>query len=209
MCKTKLTFHQKRKIKDLRDEVLSWAKTNGMNFAWRKNPTIYSVLIAEIFLQRTRAPQAEKQYVRFMRKYPTFTELKKAQTPDLVEFLQPLGLKKRLGILEHLISEVEEEYLGEVPVSYGKLKDLPGVGDYTASAILIFALNEPAGIVDTNTIKIFSELFNLKLDREKGKGSEFIKNCAEYYSSLGDPRDSNWALLDYAIKKGSVRTEQP
>ena len=77
-----------------------------------------------------------------------------------------------------------------------------GVGDYTANAIVIFALNKPAGLVDANTIKVFSDVFNLRMTREQGKNSKFIKQCAEYYSSLGNPRLSNWLLLDYVSAIG-------
>ncbi len=195
----KLTAAHKRKIRNLRTKILRWAKTNGGQFAWRKRPTAYSVLIAEFFLQRTKAPQAEEQYALFLRKYPTFAKLQKAKTADLAKFLIPLGLKKRVKLLKKLIYTIVKKYKSKIPVDYKELRSLPGVGDYTASAILIFAMDKPAGLVDANTIRVFSELFNIKITREEGKNSKFIKNCAEYYSSLGKPRISNWALLDYAI----------
>jgi A/G-specific adenine glycosylase len=194
-----LTTGQKRKIQKLRTKILKWAKTGGEKFAWRKRPTVYSVLMAEFFLQRTRAPQAETQYILFLSKYPTFAKLQKARASDLAKFLIPLGLKKRVKLLKKLIYTIAKRYKGRIPTDYKELKNLPGVGDYTASAILIFALDEPAGLVDANTIRVFSRLFNIKITREDGKKSKFIKSCAEYYSSLGKPRISNWALLDYAI----------
>lgn len=195
----KLTSAQKRKIRNLRTKILKWAKTNGGKFAWRKRPTAYSVLMAEFFLQRTKAPQAEEQYILFLRKYPTFVKLQEARTSDLSKFLIPLGLKKRIKLLKKLIYTIAKKHKSKIPTDYKELKSLPGVGDYTASAILIFALDKPAGLVDANTIRLFSELFGIKITREEGKNSKFIKSCAEYYSSFGKPRISNWALLDYAI----------
>jgi len=195
----KLTAEHKRKIRNLRIKILKWAKTNGKKFAWRKKPTVYSILMAEFFLQRTKAPQAEAQFILFLRRYPTFRKLQKARSRDFAKFLLPLGLKKRVNLFRKLIKTIMKKHKGIIPTEYEKLKDLPGVGDYTANAILIFALDKPAGLVDANTIRVFSELFNIKMTREAGKKSKFIKNCAEYYSALGKPRISNWALLDYAM----------
>lgn len=204
----KLGATDKMKIRKLRTKILGWGKTHRRKFSWRKKPTQYSVLIAEFFLQRTKAKQAEKQFKLFLHKYPTFNRLKRASTKDLKKFLIPLGLKKRVRLLKKLIEAISKKYNGKIPTEYDDLKKLPGIGDYTASAILVFAMNKPAGIVDANTIKIFSDLFNLKLSREDGKKSKFIKMCAEYYSSLSNPRVSNWFLLDYAANRRSVKIKK-
>lgn len=198
LAKTKLTASDKRRIKNLRRKVIKWGKNKQRIFFWRKKPTPYSILIAEFFLQRTKAIQAEKQFKIFMKKYPNFRKLQAARINDLKKILTPLGLRKKVPLLKRLITAISINHFGKVPRNYDVLKKLPGVGDYTASAIIIFALNKSAGLVDANTIKIFSNLFNLKITREEGKKSKFIKACTEYYSSLGRPRLSNWLLLDYA-----------
>lgn len=192
-----LTNTQKHKIEQFRNYLKVWKRGRKQTFPWRKNPTPYSILMAEFFLQRTRAPQAGVQYERFIRKYPTFGKLSKARAKDLKKYLIPLGLKKRVAMLKDLIKVVKKDFNGEVPADYKDLISLPGVGDYSASAVRIFALNEPAGIVDANTIRVFSRLFNKKITREEGKRSAFIKTCAEYFSSLGNPRLWNWVLLDF------------
>jgi len=196
--KTKLTAADKQKIRNLHRKVLIWGKDKQRVFFWRKRPTPYSILIAEFFLQRTKAPQAEKQFKTFMKKYSSFRKLEKARSRDLEKILLPLGLKKRTPMLKTLVKEISKRHSGRIPRDYLVLKKIYGIGDYTASAIIIFALNKQAGLVDTNTIKVFSGLFGLKMTREEGKNSKFIKACAEYYSSLGNPRLSNWLLLDYA-----------
>lgn len=196
--KEKLTAANKEKVRKLRKKVLAWGKRKQRVFYWRKRPTPYSILIAEFFLQRTKALQAEKQFKIFIHKYQSFHKLQMARAKELEKILLPLGLKKKAPMLRRLIKEISKKHNGKVPINYADLKKLPGIGDYTANAIIIFALNKPAGLVDANTIKIFSNLFNLKITREEGKNSKFIKKCAEYYSSLGNPRLSNWLLLDFA-----------
>jgi len=198
----------KRKIRGLRRKIFIWKKTHRREFAWRNKPTVYSVLLAEFFLQRTKANQADEQFKLFLRRYPTFRKLQKASIRDLGKFLTPLGLKKRIKLLKRLMNTISKKYKGRIPADYEKLKNLPGVGDYTASAVLIFALNKPAGLVDANTIRVFSDLLRFKITREEGKNSKFIKHCAEYYSSMGNPRISNWALLDYAMHKNGSRIKK-
>jgi len=200
-----LTGTEKDKIKKLRKQIIRWGYSHKIDFAWRKKPTPYSILMAEIFLQRTKAKQAEVQFKLFLKKYPSFQRLRSSKIRDLEKYLIPLGLKKRVKLLYGLIRSISKDYKERIPENYDSLIKLPGVGDYTANAIIIFALNKSAGLVDSNTIKIFSALFGLKITREEGKRSKFIKSCAEYYSSLGNPRISNWLLLDYAKNKASYR----
>jgi len=196
-----LTTSQKQKIEDFHKFILRWGKKNGRSFIWRGSPTPYKVLIAEIFLQRTNALQAEKQYIKFIKKYKNFHVLNNTRSADLNKFLFPLGLKKRMGTFKRMVSVINKKYNGRVPMDYSKLISLPGIGDYAASAVLLFAGKERRGLVDANTIRIFSKLFNKKICREDGKRSKFIRNCSDYFSSMGKkPREANWYLLDYGAK---------
>jgi len=155
-------------------------------------------LIAEFFLQRTRAPQAEKQFKIFIKRYPSFLKLKDVSVKELGKYFIPLGLKKRIKTFKKLARFVSERYNGRIPTEYNLLMKFPGVGDYTASAVEVFALNHKRPLIDANTIRIFSRLLGKKMSREEGKRSKLIKECATYFSSLGDnPRRSNWLLLDY------------
>lgn len=193
-----LTRSQKQKLIKLHVFLLKWGAKNRRSFVWRSKPSAYRILIAEFFLQRTKAAQAEKQYRLFIKKYPNFYSLRSVSTAELRRFFGPLGLRKRVAIFKKLVTNINKRCDGRLPRKYEKLISLPGIGDYTASAILLFTGKEKRGLVDANTIRIFSSLFGLKMTREDGKRSKFIKECAEYFSSLGkDPRMSNWLLLDY------------
>jgi A/G-specific adenine glycosylase len=158
--------------------------------------------MAELLLQRTRAQQAEKQFIIYMKKYPTFSKLQKAKKSGLSKIFRPLGLEKRVNTVTTLVKVINKNYNGDIPKKYEDLMKLPGVGDYIANAVMIFALNRPGWLVDVNIIKVFSDLFGLNISREEGKKSKFIKECSKYFTSLGNPRKSNWNLLDYAMKNG-------
>lgn len=193
-----LTRSQKQKLENLRRFLQKWGEKNRRNFVWRNRPTPYRVLIAEFFLQRTRADQAERQYKKFIYRYPSFRSLKSASPKELRSYLAPLGLHKRVKIFKKLVTIVNKRYDGKLPMEYTDLIGLPGVGDYTASATILFNGKEKKGLVDANTIRVFARIFGKKILREEGKRSKFIRECADYFSSLGrDPKVSNWLLLDY------------
>lgn len=194
-----LTVKQKNKIKNIFKLIETWSLNQKINFSWRHHPNGYKILVAEFFLQRTRASSADKAFKIFIKKYPYFKNIIDIKKEDLDKFFNTLGLKKRSQIFIKTIKIIKNKYNCKIPSDYKTLKLLPGVGDYIASAVLIFGFNKSEGLVDVNTIKFFSNIFNLKLSREQGKKSKFIKNCAQFYSSLGDPRRINWHLLDYIM----------
>lgn len=194
----KLSQSQKQKIKSFRGFLLRWGRNNSRSFSWRRTTNPYRVLISEVLLQRTNAKQAARQYSLFVKKYPNLASLKSVSTKEIKWFFAPLGLHKRTNVFMRMIKVINEKYGGKLPREYSLLVKLPGVGDYGANAILLFAFGERRGLVDANTIRIFANLFGKKISREEGKRSPFIKACAEYFSFLGrDPRKSNWLLLDY------------
>jgi len=197
-----LSAIEKKKIRNFRKYLLMRKRKYWRDFPWRKNPTLYNVLISEFFLQRTKAAQVEKQYRLFIKRYPNFASLKNVSPRELKKYFGPLGLKKRINIFKKLVKIINREFHGKIPSEYEKLIKLPGIGDYTASAIEIFSLNRKRALVDTNTIRIFSHLLDRKMSREEGKRSKFIKECTLYFSSLGrNSRKLYWLLLDYGARQ--------
>lgn len=193
-----LTIKQKQKIREFRRYLLRWGKRNRRSFPWRKKSRLYEVLVAEFFLQRTNAEQVARQYDFFVWKYKNFAAVNRAKRRDLERILLPLGLRKRTLLLKKLASVITKEYGGRMPTEYEQLVLLPGIGDYTANALLLFVLGQRRPLVDANTIRVFSNLLNKRISREEGERSKLIRECAKYFSSLGrNPRTANWTLLDY------------
>jgi A/G-specific adenine glycosylase len=198
-----LSTTNKKKIRDFRRRLFIWGRRHGRDFPWRRKSTPYNILIAEFFLQRTKAPQAEKQFRLFIKRYPNFFALKNVSSRRIKKYFEPLGLRKRIPIFKKLVNIINKKFGGKIPSRYNSLIKLPGIGDYTASAIEVFALNRRKPLIDANTIKIFSYLLGKKMTREEGKRSKLIRECATYFSSLGrNCRKANWLLLDY----GTIRT---
>jgi A/G-specific adenine glycosylase len=164
---TTVTIELPQKVVNL---LLEWHKKHRRKFPWRENRTPYRVLLAEILLQRTPAERVIRAYEELLKLYPDPASLARADVKDLQRQLKSLGLEKRVRWLIEAAREITELHGGEVPTSYDKLVKIAGVGDYTASAVLVFGYGKPVPMVDANIARVVSRVHGLKLeDRESIK----------------------------------------
>jgi A/G-specific adenine glycosylase len=142
--------------------LLEWHKKHGRKFPWRENRTPYRVLLTEILLQRTPAERVVRAYEKLLKLYPDPASLARADIRDIRKQLKNLGLEKRVRWLIEAAREIMGLHGGEVPMSYEKLVKLTGVGDYTASAVLVFGYGSPVPMVDANIARVVSRIYGLK-----------------------------------------------
>jgi len=184
---------------DIGAALLSWYEKNGRSFAWRKNPESYSVLIAEILLKKTNAGVVDRFLPLFLERYPDIYALHREAISSLQETLSPLGLSgQRATQLKNLAKVLVESYEGKMPCNREELLNLPGVGDYTAGAILCFACNKPEPIVDTNVARVITRVYGLRPSRYEARRSPEVWEKAKELV-YGHPEQAariNWALLD-------------
>lgn len=133
------------------DILLNWFKKNGKDFPWRQNKTPYRVWISEIMLQQTTAPAVVSYFNRWMERYPDITQLAKADETEILRLWEGLGYYSRarniLKTARVLCSQSEHNSL---PANKKELLKLPGIGDYTSSAILSIAFGQPEPALDAN-----------------------------------------------------------
>ncbi len=185
------------KIAEMREELLSWSTENGRKYPWRQTRNPYHILIAEILLHRTRADQVHPVYLRFLERFPDILSLIRAEPEQVREIMAPLGLRWRTDLLLKMVREIGEQYDGGIPLERAQLMDLPGVGDYIASALLTFSDSSPEPIMDTNTVRVIGRVFGLKLNdsaRRKKQFREFMKQII----MEGKPREISFAMIDLA-----------
>lgn len=170
-------------------EITNWEKTNGRKFSWRENRTPYRILIAEVLLKRTTSTAAIRLYEDFLKFYPDIRSLYKASLSELESTIRPIGLyKQRSKHLKQLATYVEEDLNGLLPSDYQSLTKIPGIGEYTASAIVCFSYGKRKSIVDSNVERILSRVFSVR-----GKD---IKTLAEILVDKYEPDVYNYGLLD-------------
>ncbi|MBM7854313.1 A/G-specific adenine glycosylase [Desulfohalotomaculum tongense] len=183
-------------ISTFRTEIISWFRNNGRPFPWRNTRNPYRVLISEILLQRTRAVQVVPVYLNLISSYPDIFSLSVADENDLSLLITPLGLRKRTRYLIDLAEEIVRRFDGVIPSDKNELISLPGIGTYTAHAVLSFAFNLPYPVVDSTVIRVFRRFLNLSYPGHKPNRK--IMEIAEILMDNSDSRLYNYGLLDFA-----------
>ena len=153
-----------------------------------------SDLVAELLLKRTTARAVARSYEQFLTKYPTIASLHTATVGDLASMLAPLGLSSQraraiVSMMNHLVQRED----GKLPDSLEGLVRLPGLGDYSARAILSFGWNKPAAVVDANVVRILSRVF--QRSRSLRSSPKVVQAAADALLPR-EHREFNFAMLD-------------
>lgn len=172
--------------------LLDWYKECGRTLPWRKTTDPYAIWISEIMLQQTQVPRVEKDfYNQFLQKFPTLQDLAKANWEEVYPVWKGLGYYARGKNVLKSAKRIVKDFNGALPHNKAQLESLPGIGEYTASAILAFAWDEQLPAIDTNISKIISILWP----------NENIETVAqELISYTNGGRDWNNAMMDLATK---------
>lgn len=184
-------------VTNMRRKLLYWFRSNGRRFPWRETTDPWKILIAEMMLRRTRADQVEGVYRKFVKSYKTPNSFLRGSPKKIMVILNPLGLNWRQQNFFDLARALVNDYDSEIPETRDKLKQLPGVGDYVAGAVLSIGYGKKEWIVDSNVVRIFKRYFGLKTTKE-GRRDKPVIDLAKAYANTTKPKEANLALLDLA-----------
>lgn len=134
----------------LQHDLLSWWRAEGRDLPWRATRDPWAVLVSELMLQQTQVPRVVERWVRFLDRFPTVAACAAAPLASVVEEWAGLGYNRRAVHLHRTARRCVEVHGGALPTSLDELLALPGVGPYTARAVLVFAHERDIGLVDTN-----------------------------------------------------------
>ena len=170
---TQTDQHRIEETEKLVRPLLSWYSENARSLPWREAPSPYHTWISEIMLQQTRIEAVMEYYVRFLERLPSVSELAAVPEDELLKLWEGLGYYSRARNLKKAAIRIEEEYAGELPADMKALKDLPGIGSYTAGAIASIAYGLPEPAVDGNVLRVLmrymdrdDDVMNARLRRE-------------------------------------------
>ena len=127
-------------------------------------------MVSEILLQQTQVPRVADVYEEFLAEFPTIDRVASAPLKDVKRITDPLGYKIRGKWIKQIADEVVTYRAGQMPATTEELRELPGVGRYTAGAIMTFAHETPTPILDTNVARVLSRWFGGTLPRRDGNG---------------------------------------
>jgi len=176
-----------------------WAhyRKYGRSLPWRKTHDPYRILVSEIMLQQTQVDRVIDYYKRFLRAFPNASRLANASRPEALGLWSGLGYNRRAKFIHEAAKNIVRDHGGKVPRDITALKALPGVGDYTAKAVRVFAYGEDDVLVETNIRTVIIHHF---YKDQQGIGDADI--AMQLKRLVGprerkDPRTWNWALMDY------------
>lgn len=158
-------------LKNIVDPLLLWYDAERRILPWREDPTPYHVWISEIMLQQTRVEAVIDYYHRFLVRFPDVNTLASAELDEVLAFWQGLGYYRRCEMLHKASKIIADKYKGELPCDYNEILALPGVGRYTAAAIMSIGFGVPYPAVDGNVLRVLMRITDrdLCIDDEKVK----------------------------------------
>lgn len=183
-------------IEKFREQLLNWYDENRRILPWREDATPYRVWVSEIMLQQTRVEAVKPYFERFVKELPTLQDLSVASDDTLFKLWEGLGYYNRVMNMKKCAIECVEKHGGNLPSTYDKLIQLPGIGAYTAGAIASIAYKQKVPAVDGNVLRVFSRVLISEDDilKESTK-RKFQKIIMEYLPE--DRSDAfNQALME-------------
>lgn len=178
-------------------KLTDWFAVNQRDLPWReKKPrSPYHVWISEIMLQQTRTEAVKPYFNAWMERFPTIQDLAEAEEADVLHAWQGLGYYSRARHLHEAAQKIVRDFNGQMPDNQKDLLSLPGIGTYTAGAILSIAFGKKAPAIDGNVLRVYARLYDVEDDILKGKGRKEIENLVE--KTIPEKAgDFNEALMD-------------
>jgi A/G-specific adenine glycosylase len=187
----------KKKILQLRKAVLNWFSAYGRDFPWRHTNNPYHLIIAEVFLRQTQAERVVQPYLDLIGMYPDLQTLANASVDELRLWFQPLGLFTRADHLIETAKIIISKHKGTVPNDLNDLQALPGLGIYSARAVLCLGFGIPFPMVDEGSGRVLRRILGLTSNRPAYSDHRLLQIASEIL-----PIDSsiqfNLGLLDIA-----------
>jgi A/G-specific adenine glycosylase len=156
------TSQADRSVRRFQRRLLSWYRKSGRKLPWRGTRDPYRILVSEVMLQQTQVERVKGYYRRFVRRYPTFEDLAGASEPAVRESWDGLGYYARARNLHTTARIVVAEHGGRLPADSKTIQRLPGIGRYTAGAVLSIAYGQHEPILDTNAARVLARVFAVR-----------------------------------------------
>lgn len=198
-------------IKAFQAQIWAFYKVSGRHkLPWRKTKKPYKIVVSEVMLQQTQVSRVLKKYPQFLKVFPTVEFLAKAPLSEIIKVWQGMGYNRRARYLRDTAQKIMSDHKGQVPKTKDELLSLPGIGHYTANAILAFAHNEPCVFIETNIRRVFIHHF---FTNKRGIGSKIsdkeILPLIEATLNIKNPREWYYALMDYGAHLPKITHRNP
>ena len=176
--------------------LLAWFRANRRDFPWRRGRDPYRIWLAEVMLQQTRIAAVLPYYRRFLRKFPGVRALARAREANVLKAWSGLGYYSRARNLRRAAQQIVARHGGKFPRELGAALALPGVGRYTAAAVLSIAYGAPLAVLDGNVARVLARLGAVRGDLHAPRRWRGLQQNAERLLLPRIPGDWNQALME-------------
>ncbi|URA09314.1 A/G-specific adenine glycosylase [Thermospira aquatica] len=184
------------------DRLMEWFFRSRRDLPWRRDRSLYSVLVSEMMLQQTQVSRVVEYYGRFFKRFPTLETLAEASLNEVYQLWGGLGYYRRARLLH----EAAKSLVKDIPRGEAWEK-LPGIGKYTAAAVRAFVFNEPVAVLDANVKRVLARFRGVLSSHEK-RLSELMQLLVCYGVKRGyEPRDVNEAFMELGALVCSKKRE--
>lgn len=184
-----------------RTRLLRWFRRNGRDLPWRRTRDPYRIVVSEFMLQQTQVSRVEEYYPRFLAAFPTVADLASAQPRAVREQWDGLGYYRRAANLHALARKVVADHDGIIPRERDSLRSLPGIGRYTAGAVLTFAYEHAEPAVDTNVGRVIRRAFHPRAKHDARGDQRIWDTAARLVPRAGS---SAWTFNQAIMELGAL-----
>jgi len=176
--------------------LLQWFRRHGRDLPWRCTRDPYAILASELMLQQTQVSTVIAYYNEWLRRFPDFASLARASENDVLRAWQGLGYYARARNLQATARTVVDRFWGRFPRSLEQMQQLPGIGKYTAHAVASFAFDQSVPIVEANTARVLTRLFDFHESIDSDRGRQTLWQYAAMLVPKSNASIYNSALID-------------
>ncbi len=180
--------------------LLEWGGTELRDLPWRRTSDPWHVLVSEVMLQQTSVARVLPKYEAFIQAFPTPADMANAPLGEALALWQGLGYPRRCRNLRDAAAVIASEHGGVMPDTLDGLLALPGIGQYTARAVLAFAHAADVAVVDTNVSRVLSRLDNTVL------GAKALQQLADQLVPAGQSWMWNQIIMDFGARQCTLRS---
>src|SRR5688572_10138399 len=182
--------------RSLARRMLAWFKKHARDLPWRRTRDLYAIWLSEIMLQQTQVGTVIPYWERFLARFPDVASLAAAEEREVLRLWEGLGYYRRARQLHAAAGRIALEHQGKFPTSYEAVRSLPGIGRYTAGAILSIGRDQRLPILEANTVRVLSRLTAFRGDTASTTGQRFLWSVAERILPRKQAGTFNQALME-------------
>ncbi|GAC1624899.1 MAG: A/G-specific adenine glycosylase [Candidatus Acidiferrum sp.] len=185
-----------RELARFRKQLLAWFGQFQRDLPWRRDKDPYRIWLSEIMLQQTRVAAAIPYFDRFLQHFPTIQALADAPQEEVLRLWSGLGYYSRARNLQKAAQQIVARHGGQFPANEDEALALPGIGNYTAAAILSIAYHKKLAVLDGNVARVLARLGAIRGDLRESRRWQLLQQTANALLDPASPGDWNQAMME-------------